>query len=1580
MPLYVDSNNELWEFDPKDTSELDQLAREGFTPAGETDIERHNTAVDVQQAEASSSFGSTLASGAERTLSRGIAGALNLAAPVVKAMNPGIDFSTMPDNFTPEMVAPRRTAPTADSPTGDSVAFSEHEQLAAKARPFAAGLGQAVAASPFAMAAGSLAAPGLAAGAGLAARAGAAAISAGTEALAEAVPQEYEDAWLQHRAPTLKGVAENTLFFAGADLGLRGVIGLGGHLLGRRSALAEASGRAARADSKVGKSNLREARSVGAAAATKDEATQAIESLSDHDAVILDRDAGDYTKLAAVSATDAMNRVQEGFENELSYASKTSDWQAGADLWTTKNTKAQNSEWEALTKKRQALDEEIKSGGRYGYDFGAQGSKLREINDHYAALWEKAEGAERNTVMDQYKRSLDKHIMRVAGARNLDEGVKNKLVELIEPYADDLRKGLTNRKIWGRNADLQRDTNKGWEQLLKHWKVIQKKLYEETGVVHFADTSGTRRQMQATTERMYAAMTKNPVLQREFLEHYEGALDGIEMMTEARRAWTLGPVQKLDELHDSLRTLAKDWNLSSVIGAAQARVEHLKKSPGTFTKLAAGIALQQAPFGIGPAVQALGKYLEHTRIKKGTPLASLLEGELRRYGKHPILSDARVAADFAPWMRDALREAGAPIAPTPRPPKGAPAAAASAAAEDAGPGLGEQVGEFAKEHGSKVAGAGLFGLAASQQDDEGGEGVAAGLGILALPMFLMKGGKKPLSALMAVRALKKAATERGVAIGNGYAAHDIARGLFEYAGSDIAEYLKYAEREGIDLAAKGAAVDFRRLAERTPFINNTLASHARAPHPELTAATTAAREGSAMKAAANPRTQEARALLGKFGETIDGTFDRDWVDTNWQGTTVKTYARDGEPTQAVLKRRLKDKSPLTVDEVGRELFGINTDLSPKLEGEWEWDPVKATSVRVNAAGAAERAAYIQGKRELLQQETAGLRSKVDSAIAALGGEPDKIAKVDAEDSVIRGVLRDAVGMRPEKARKALPTHVDATSRYRAAKRGFDAWGRKALPEKEYASFREWQSMRYRAINADVRGGKMGSRKAAEEMATEWQKQGKSQVGEFEKDIASFAKPAREQGARLITAMNKAIDAGKTVPGRVRRGISMPEAEIEKLLNAGTVTSQGFMSTSVHDTTPRGFAERRAKELREVPVMLEVEQHTGLPIGQGEGELTLRPGTKFSVKWARRESDGWVTAYLVESEPSKVTAADILKGLAGKIPTEATIAGGLLGLGAATAADDADAADAAEPDDHTTEQATEQPAEPAEQGLPNLSLFDAPGRPVQQEPVTASLAHARALKDIDTAASTVLTSRARQLLGTKKPPPSRGVLATLARRGQSPGVALEEVRDKLAALEGDPAQLMRNVADNLGDLPRTHPTVYTAIAQQLAKVTGYLQREIPRPKGRSLLTPEGTPPDTGEVLEFAAKYSGALDPDGALRDMARGEALPQQVASFRENWPDKYQAYRLRVLGELSAMGEKKKTMPVERMARLDEYLELDGASNRALSWAVADAMTRAREQTTLNGRPPAQATGASPATSTQFQTRAAAAATERGMV
>jgi hypothetical protein len=206
-----------------------------------------------------------------------------------------------------------------------------------------------------------------------------------------------------------------------------------------------------------------------------------------------------------------------------------------------------------------------------------------------------------------------------------------------------------------------------------------------------------------------------------------------------------------------------------------------------------------------------------------------------------------------------------------------------------------------------------------------------------------------------------------------------------------------------------------------------------------------------------------------------------------------------------------------------------------------------------------------------------------------------------------------------------------------------------------------------------------------------------------------------------------------------------------------------------------------------------------------------------------------------------------------------------------------------------------------------------------------------------------------------------------KKDQSLSEALEQRRADVEAL-GDPEKLLASASAAMGQLSKTHPSVYQAVVGKLAQITGYLQRELPPVRGKTALNPKGYQASLDESMTYALKFVGATSPKETLKAIAGGQAMPQQVQSLKENWPEVYEPFRVELMGKLTAMGDAGKSLPVERMRQLDTLLDLDGAGNPAMSWKVADAIEKARaaEQ---EKQPSAPApSGGAPKLSSHYQT------------
>lgn len=562
-----------------------------------------------------------------------------------------------------------------------------------------------------------------------------------------------------------------------------------------------------------------------------------------------------------------------------------------------------------------------------------------------------------------------------------------------------------------------------------------------------------------------------------------------------------------------------------------------------------------------------------------------------------------------------------------------------------------------------------------------------------------------------------------------------------------------------------------------------------------------------------------------------------------------------------------------------------------------------------------------------------LHAAADAAEAALGEGAGQTERSAARDAALRDLLSKATGIKT-RARKPLSAAVDAVSRYPKAKKDFEAWRRTALPKEESDTLSTWQSYGYRVINGQVRSGPEAAAAAGKELLAD---------GMLPEDkVAALVQDAPNLAGRLQEAITKAIEAGHNVPGRVRRGLNMPEAEVEKLLRSEQVSTQGFMSTSFHKSTPLEFAERRVKQDGGLPVVLEIEQKTGVPVGFGEGELLIRPGTVFDVVDASRDGKA-VHVLLREASPSPFTPEQVRRGV--QVDSAARIGAVLAVSGAALAANNA--------------QAAEPPPPPAQ---------------------SPEHAYRDALREIDKAGDQHIAALASSAL-RKRPPAAggKGPLELFSGR-RSLQDAVESSRDRLAEVGTDPAALVKLLGGSVGELGKTHPGVYTALVQKSAQLAAYLQQNVPQPTATTLLDPRGGKLSFDRAWDYAARYIGAAQPKVAMREVVRGTAPPEMIEAIQANWPEVWDGFKAHMLGMVQRMAAAGRHIPSEKLRRWDSMLGMDGQLDPSASLAVASHFLAAQDAEAQKRQQAGQKSGggaASSAAAPAMQTRLGAINAER---
>lgn len=172
-------------------------------------------------------------------------------------------------------------------------------------------------------------------------------------------------------------------------------------------------------------------------------------------------------------------------------------------------------------------------------------------------------------------------------------------------------------------------------------------------------------------------------------------------------------------------------------------------------------------------------------------------------------------------------------------------------------------------------------------------------------------------------------------------------------------------------------------------------------------------------------------------------------------------------------------------------------------------------------------------------------------------------------------------------------------------------------------------------------------------------------------------------------------------------------------------------------------------------------------------------------------------------------------------------------------------------------------------------------------------------------------------------------------------AYDDKRKMLQQLAADPMLLVDELSDGLGELADTAPDLHGKVVAQTYKIAEFLQGKVPATIGPSLVRPEGTPPNTLAIKQFALYYSAATDPSSVLTDLTNNRARKEQVDTLRELWPDTYTKLKVQILHQIAGDVARNRRPTVSQRIRLDLHFDfgegLDrGLSNRLAAVAQAD--------------------------------------------
>lgn len=323
----------------------------------------------------------------------------------------------------------------------------------------------------------------------------------------------------------------------------------------------------------------------------------------------LTRDGADegLRQLEATSVSDALQRVDDVLREDVAMAVKREDFIKGAESWTPEQV-AKQQEW-ATERGVRALElaARLDQAEAAGYRIGGFRAEAKSLIERAAQRLTSADPVTANYEWDGLKRGLDSIAKRLAAAGpSIDEASKAWGSRAILELSDDLRKGLEDADLWGRNAGLQKETNAAWVKVIDPYSRITKQMAEflgrEFGVVGQA---GIRRRFDP--EMLNSVMSRG--YQRNLRADIKASIEGLDQMMQARQSQGLSHLDRLAKARADLVRIQQGFDFADLLAVAKSKA----RAP-VGLEIAGRLAGTQAPGGIvgsvvGPLAGRVGERL-----------------------------------------------------------------------------------------------------------------------------------------------------------------------------------------------------------------------------------------------------------------------------------------------------------------------------------------------------------------------------------------------------------------------------------------------------------------------------------------------------------------------------------------------------------------------------------------------------------------------------------------------------------------------------------------------------------------------------------------------------------------------------------------------------------------------------------------------------------------------------------------------------------------------------------------------------------------------------------------------------------
>lgn len=377
----------------------------------------------------------------------------------------------------------------------------------------------------------------------------------------------------------------------------------------------------------------------------------AMRQMDPNEAWRLTRDGADdgLRQLESTSVSDAMQRVDDVLREDVAMAVKREDFVKGAETWTPAQV-AKQAEWTAERGVRALeLAAKLDAAESSGFRIGGFRAEAKSLIERAAQRLTNADPITVNHEWDNLKRGLDSVAKRLAATGPaIDDASKAWGSKAILEVSDDMRKGLEDAELWGRNAGLQKETNAAWVNIIEPYGRVTKKMAEflgrEFGVVGAA---GVKRRFDP--DMINSIMSRG--YQRNLRADVEASIKGLDQMMKARQSQGLSHLSRLSKAREDLVRIQQGFDFADLLAVAKSKA----KAP-IGLEIAGRLAGTQAPGGIvgsvvGPLATRAGNALVGDMPLLAPGSKSALAGAVRRHLGLTRAEQAAMLADPAFFER-----------------------------------------------------------------------------------------------------------------------------------------------------------------------------------------------------------------------------------------------------------------------------------------------------------------------------------------------------------------------------------------------------------------------------------------------------------------------------------------------------------------------------------------------------------------------------------------------------------------------------------------------------------------------------------------------------------------------------------------------------------------------------------------------------------------------------------------------------------------------------------------------------------------------------------------------------------------